>query len=111
MLIRFVLALLLALAPGASWAGEHFYDLDHAVHLHPNVNEPYINIYLCFYDTNGKDGFFTHDGGGPAIYVDGHLICNADWELAWPETAVVTTAVLKMREEKMVGGATPIHAQ
>ena len=84
MLIRFVLALLLALAPGASWAGEHFYDLDHAVHLHPNVNEPYINIYLCFYDTNGKDGFFTHDGGGPAIYVDGHLICNADWELAWP---------------------------
>lgn len=27
------------------------------------------------------------------------------------ETAVVTTAVLKMREEKMVGGATPIHAQ
>jgi hypothetical protein len=48
------------------WAGEHFYDLDHAVHLHPNVNEPYINIYLCFYDTNGKDGFFTHDGGGPA---------------------------------------------
>lgn len=84
MLIRFVLALLLALAPGASWAGEHFYNLDHAVHLHPNVNEPYINIYLCFYDTNGKDGFFTHDGGGPAIYVDGHLICNADWELAWP---------------------------
>lgn len=84
MLIRFVLALLQALAPGASWAGEHFYDLDHAVHLHPNVNEPYINIYLCFYDTNGKDGFFTHDGGGPAIYVDGHLICNADWELAWP---------------------------
>ena len=84
MLIRFVMALLLALAPGASWAGEHFYDLDHAVHLHPNVNEPYINIYLCFYDTNGKDGFFTHDGGGPAIYVDGHLICNADWELAWP---------------------------
>ena len=84
MLIRFVLALLLALAPGASWAGEHFYDLDHAVHLHPNVNEPYINIYLCFYDTNGKDGFFTHDGGGPAIYVDGHLICHADWELAWP---------------------------
>lgn len=84
MLIRFVLALLLVLAPGASWAGEHFYDLDHAVHLHPNVNEPYINIYLCFYDTNGKDGFFTHDGGGPAIYVDGHLICNADWELAWP---------------------------
>lgn len=84
MLIRFVLALLLALAPGVSWAGEHFYDLDHAVHLHPNVNEPYINIYLCFYDTNGKDGFFTHDGGGPAIYVDGHLICNADWELAWP---------------------------
>lgn len=84
MLIRFVLALLLALAPGASWAGEHFYDLDHAVHLHPNVNEPYINIYLCFYDTNDKDGFFTHDGGGPAIYVDGHLICNADWELAWP---------------------------
>lgn len=84
MLIRFVLALLLALAPSASWAGEHFYDLDHAVHLHPNVNEPYINIYLCFYDTNGKDGFFTHDGGGPAIYVDGHLICNADWELAWP---------------------------
>lgn len=84
MLIRFVLALLLALAPGASWAGEHFYDLDHAVHLHPNVNEPYINIYLCFYDTNGKDGFFTHDGGGPAIYVDWHLICNADWELAWP---------------------------
>lgn len=84
MLIRFVLALLLALAPGASWAGEHFYDLDNAVHLHPNVNEPYINIYLCFYDTNGKDGFFTHDGGGPAIYVDGHLICNADWELAWP---------------------------
>ncbi len=84
MLIRFVLALLLALASGASWAGEHFYDLDHAVHLHPNVNEPYINIYLCFYDTNGKDGFFTHDGGGPAIYVDGHLICNADWELAWP---------------------------
>ena len=84
MLIRFVLALLLALAPGASWAGEHFYDLDHAVHLHPNVNEPYINIYLCFYDTNGKDGFFTHEGGGPAIYVDGHLICNADWELAWP---------------------------
>lgn len=74
----------LALAPGASWAGEHFYDLDHAVHLHPNVNEPYINIYLCFYDTNGKDGFFTHDGGGPAIYVDGHLICHADWELAWP---------------------------
>lgn len=65
-------------------AGEHFYDLDHAVHLHPNVNEPYINIYLCFYDTNGKDGFFTHDGGGPAIYVDGHLICHADWELAWP---------------------------
>lgn len=84
MLIRFVLALLLALAPGASWAGEHFYDLDHAVHLQPNVNEPYINIYLCFYDTNGKDGFFTHDGGGPAIYVDGHLICHADWELAWP---------------------------
>ena len=84
MLIRFVLALLLALAPGASWAGEHFYNLDHAVHLHPNVNEPYINIYLCFYDTNGKDGFFTHDGGGPAIYVDGHLICHADWELAWP---------------------------
>lgn len=84
MLIRFVLALLLALAPGASWAGEHFYDLDHAVHLHHNVNEPYINIYLCFYDTNGKDGFFTHDGGGPAIYVDGHLICHADWELAWP---------------------------
>lgn len=84
MLIRFVLALLLALAPGASWAGEHFYNLDHAVHLHPNVNEPYINIYLCFYDTNGKDGFFTHDGGGPAIYVDGQFICNADWELAWP---------------------------
>lgn len=84
MLIRFVLALLLALAPGASWAGEHFYDLDHAVHLHPNVNEPYINIYLCFYDTNGKDGFFTHDRGGPAIYVDGQFICNADWELAWP---------------------------
>lgn len=84
MLIRFVLALALALAPGASWAGEHFYNLDHAVHLHPNVNEPYINIYLCFYDTNGKDGFFTHDGGGPAIYVDGHLICHADWELAWP---------------------------
>lgn len=84
MLIRFVMALLLALAPGASWAGEHFYDLDHAVHLHPNVNEPYINIYLCFYDTNGKDGFFTHDRGGPAIYVDGQFICNADWELAWP---------------------------
>lgn len=84
MLIRFVLALLLALAPGASWAGEHFYNLDHAVWHHPTVDEPYINIYLCFYDTNGKDGFFTHDGGGPAIYVDGHLICNADWELAWP---------------------------
>ena len=84
MLIRFVLALLLALAPGASWAGEHFYDLDHAVWHHPTVDEPYINIYLCFYDTNGKDGFFTHDRGGPAIYVDGQFICNADWELAWP---------------------------
>lgn len=84
MLIRFVLALLLALAPGASWAGEHFYNLDHAVWHHPTVDEPYINIYLCFYDTNGKDGFFTHDGGGPAIYVDGQFICNADWELAWP---------------------------
>lgn len=84
MLIRFVLALLLALAPGASWAGEHFYNLDHAVWHHPTVDEPYINIYLCFYDTNGKDGFFTHDRGGPAIYVDGQFICNADWELAWP---------------------------
>ena len=84
MLIRFVLALLLALAPGASWAGEHFYNLDHAVWHHPTVDEPYINIYLCFYDTNGKDGFFTHDCGGPAIYVDGQFICNADWELAWP---------------------------
>lgn len=84
MLIRFVLALLLALAPGASWAGEHFYNLDHAVWHHPTVDEPYINIYLCFYDTNGKDGFFTHDRGGPAIYVDGQFICHADWELAWP---------------------------
>ena len=84
MLIRFVLALLLALTPGASWAGEHFYNLDHAVWHHPTVDEPYINIYLCFYDTNGKDGFFTHDRGGPAIYVDGQFICNADWELAWP---------------------------
>lgn len=84
MLIRFVLALLLALAPGASWAGEHFYNLDHAVWHHPTVDEPYINIYLCFYDTNGKDGFFTHYRGGPAIYVDGQFICNADWELAWP---------------------------
>lgn len=84
MLIRFVLALLLALAHGASWAGEHFYNLDHAVWHHPTVDEPYINIYLCFYDTNGKDGFFTHDRGGPAIYVDGQFICNADWELAWP---------------------------
>lgn len=84
MLIRFVLALLLALAPGASWAGEHFYNLDHAVWHHPTVDEPYINIHLCFYDTNGKDGFFTHDRGGPAIYVDGQFICNADWELAWP---------------------------
>ena len=84
MLIRFVMALLLALAPGASWAGEHFYNLDHAVWHHPTVDEPYINIYLCFYDTNGKDGFFTHDRGGPAIYVDGQFICNADWELAWP---------------------------
>lgn len=84
MLIRFVLALLLALAPGASWAGEHFYNLDHAVHLHPTVDAPYINIYLCFYDTNGYDGFFTHDRGGPAIYVDGLFICNADYELAWP---------------------------
>ena len=26
------------------------------------------------------------------------------------ETAVVTTAVLKMREDTVVGGATPIHA-
>lgn len=84
MLIRFVLALLLALAPGASWAGEHFYNLDHAVWHHPTVDEPYINIYLCFYDTNGKDGFFTHDRGGPAIYVDGQFICHADWKLAWP---------------------------
>lgn len=47
------------------------------------MNLTSTSIYV-FYDTNGKDGFFTHDGGGPAIYVDGHLICNADWELAWP---------------------------
>lgn len=88
-LARFVLTLLLALASGASWAGQHFYELDHAVRHHPTVSEPYITISLCIYDTNGKDGFFMHDaayGGkrGPAIYMDGQYLCSPDWELAWP---------------------------
>ena len=56
---------------------------------HPSLNEPWTVLNLCFYDTNGKDSFFTHGKGngvnaGPALYIDGNYICSPDGELAWP---------------------------
>ena len=56
---------------------------------HPSWNYPWIELSLCFYDTNGSDSFFTHGKGdgthaGPAIYFDGEYVCSPDYELAWP---------------------------
>ena len=50
----------------------------------PTIDQPWIELRLTFYDTNGSDSFFRHDNGGPYITVDGEFSCNADWELAWP---------------------------
>ncbi len=56
---------------------------------HPSWNYPWIELSLCFYDTNGSDSFFTHGKGdgthdGPAIYFDSEYVCSPDYELAWP---------------------------
>ena len=87
--LRLLLALLLALVPGMSWASFHFYDDVHSYNHHPTVEEPNMQFVVCFYDAGGYDSFFLHDAtegsnAGPALYVDGHYICSPDYEFAWP---------------------------
>lgn len=90
LLSRWLLVMLLAFVPGISWAGVNFYDQSiHSIMHQPTAKEPYWMLSISFYDTNGYDGFFTHDssesgGKGPAIYIDGKHICNPDYEFAWP---------------------------
>ncbi len=87
--LRLLLALMLALVPGMSWASFHFYDDVHSYNHHPTVEEPNMQFVVCFYDAGGYDSFFLHDAtegsnAGPALYVDGHYICSPDYEFAWP---------------------------
>ena len=87
--LRLLLALMLALVPGMSWASFHFYDNVHNLKHHPTLKEPNMQFTVMFYDAGGYDSFFLHDAtegsnAGPALYVDGYYICSPDYELAWP---------------------------
>ena len=90
--LRLLLALLLALVPGMSWAGGSFFkDASiHSISHHPTIAEPNMQISLCIYDvTKDRNSFFLHNAtegsnAGPALYVDGNYICSPDYELAWP---------------------------
>lgn len=95
-LLAFLLLFMTLVVPRQAYAGAHFgkdygssSDYNSRINHHPTVNEPWIGIFLWFYDEKGSDGFFLHDETekghpGPAIYVDGKYICSPDWELAWP---------------------------
>ncbi len=95
-LLAFLLLVMTLVVPRQAYAGAHFgkdygssSDYNSRINHHPTVNEPWIGIFLWFYDEKGSDGFFLHDETekghpGPAIYVDGKYICSPDWELAWP---------------------------
>lgn len=66
----------------------------------PTLSEPYIGVRMVFYDADGNDSYFTHQGedtwvwssaantykkyDGPAVYVDEHFVGAPDSELAWP---------------------------
>ena len=66
----------------------------------PTLSEPYSGVRMVFYDADGNDSYFTHQGedtwvwssaantykkyDGPAIYVDEHFVGAPDSELAWP---------------------------
>ena len=89
--LRLLLALLLALVPGMSWAGSYFGNTSiHSIAWQPTVEKPHMQINLCIYDaTKNSNSFFLHDATegsnkGPAIYIDGQYIGSPDWELAWP---------------------------
>ena len=79
--LRLLLALMLALVPGMSWAGSYFGDASiHSIAWQPTVEKPHMQINLCIYDaTKNSNSFFLHDATegsnkGPAIYIDGQYI-------------------------------------
>ncbi len=97
----FLTLLYLCLFGGSSgvWASVSFEPNCYIVHQ-PTVSEPYIGVRMVFYDADGNDSFFTHQGedkwvwssaantykkyDGPAVYVDDHFVGAPDDELAWP---------------------------
>lgn len=95
-LYTFLLLVMAMAVPRQAYAGAHFGKdygsqsvYNSRVSHHPTVDEPWIGVLFWFYDTDGYDGFFLHDGAekgypGPAVYVDGKYICSPDDQLAWP---------------------------
>ena len=88
--LRLLLALMLALVPGMSWA-DLIYFSDPSLHasVKPTMDRPHLEVKVCFFDTNNDRAFFLHNAAegsnqGPALYVDDQYICSPDWELAWP---------------------------
>ena len=79
-LLAFLLLVMTLVVPRQAYAGAHFgkdygssSDYNSRINHHPTVNEPWIGIFLWFYDEKGSDGFFLHDETekghpGPAIY-------------------------------------------
>lgn len=88
-LLSLTLLLMALMVPHQAWAGDNFNDNAGHVSHHPTLAEPWIEIDLWFYDTNGADAFFLHDETesghkGPALYINNNYICSPDDELAWP---------------------------
>ena len=72
--LRLLLALMLALVPGMSWAGSYFGNTSiHSIAWQPTVEKPHMQINLCIYDaTKNSNSFFLHDAtegsnAGPAL--------------------------------------------
>jgi len=50
----------------------------------PTLANPSIELTLAFYSRWDSDSYFTHDGGGPKLYIDNEYIGSLDSQLAWP---------------------------